>query len=198
MTELESALGRRSFALSQENRVLTVDDPTNARPREPLKELSVEEIAEFERARDSAKRNVSSITSTARERIEFLTGIGRIKANFTMDNICFHLQSLKSGELEEVLDTMIKMGETNEAKFNFELRRQTLARSLASVDSMSLSELIGSDDLEDKLMFIRSLDENLVDIMYKHYELNILKVSKERYAINTDKDIEEVVDGVKK
>jgi hypothetical protein len=224
MTDIESPLGRKSFpGTQQQGRVLTVDDPTvgggpsprhnlNIRPehfrqaqpqqqqpqRQPLRELSSEEIAGYEKAREEAYRQQNVVSKTARERIEYLTGIGRIKTNFEMDGISFHLQSLKSGELESVLDTIISQGETNEAKFNFEIRRQTLARSLTAVDDMSVEELIGSNTIEDKLELIKSLDENLVDYMYKHYEEYILKVSRTKYAINTDKDVAEVVEAVKK
>jgi len=219
MTDIESPLGKKSFPSPQrQGRVYTVDDPTadggspahNIRPehfrrvpeppqaRMPLRELTSEEMEEFERAREEAMRSCDTISKSARERIEFLTGIGRIKTSFTVDGITFHLQSLKSGELEDVLDTMIKLGETNEAKFTFELRRQTLARSLCAVDEMSIDELIGSNNIEDKIHLIRSLDENLVDYMYKNYEEYIQKVSKNKYAIKTEKDVEEVVEAVKK
>ncbi|KKN61314.1 hypothetical protein LCGC14_0523050 [marine sediment metagenome] len=214
MTDIESPLGKKSFPSNpQQGRMLTVDDPTagrrhnlNIRPehfsqeqqRQPLRELTNEEIAEFERAKAESQRNQNAISKTARERIEFLTGIGRIKTDFEMDGVTFHLQSLKDGELENVLDTMISMGDTNEAKFNFELRRQTLARSLASVDNMPIEELISSNDIDHKLDLIRAFDENLVDYMYKHYEEHILKASRNKYAIKTEKDVKEVVEAVKK
>ena len=63
---------------------------------------------------------------------------------------------------------------------------------------MPVEELIGSDDINQKLELIRSLDEILVAYMYKHYEEYILKVSKNKYAIKTEKDVEEVVEAVKK
>jgi hypothetical protein len=201
MTDIESQLGKKSFPSNPgQNRVLTVDDPTAAPApqRQPLRELTPEEVAEVERARAEAQRERNVVSKTVRERIEFLAGIGRIKTDFKMDGVTFHLQSLKDGELEDILDVMIAMGETNEAKFNFEIRRQTMARSLASIDGMSVEELIGSDAIESKLELIKSLDENLIDYMHKHYEEHVLKVSREKYAIKTQEDVEEVVEAVKK
>jgi hypothetical protein len=198
MTDIESPLGRKSFASAQ-NRVLTVDDPTEAQPeRRAIRELTDEEMAELARIRTESKRTQNVVSQNARERIEFLAGIGRIQTDFKMDGVTFHLQSLKSGELEDVLDTMMSSGIKNDAKFNFELRRHTLARSLVSIDNMAIQDILGSDNIADKLNLLKSLDENLIDYMYKHYEEHILKVSKTKYAIKTDEDVKEVVETVKK
>lgn len=217
MSEIESPLGKQSFPGNpQQGRMLTVDDPTaggspshnlNIRPehfrqaqpqRQPLRQLTQEEIAGYEQAKAEAHRNQDVVSKTSRERIEYLTGIGRIKTDFEMDGVVFYLQSLKDGQLEDVLNIMIDMAEVNQGKFNFELRRQTLARALYAVDGMPIADLIGSSEMDNKLGFIRELDGNLIDFMYKHYEENVLKVSKTKYAIKNEKDIKEVVETVKK
>jgi len=208
MTEIESSLGRKTFPSSQNQRaVYTVDDPTDMNtPQGRLnqamgnvrRELTDEEIAQFEQAKRVAAQAQQSVSHSVRERVEFLTGIGRIKTTFEMDGVKFHLQSLKSGELEEVLDLMMKLGDINEAKFTFEIRRNTLARSLYSIDNMTIAEVIGSKDMNDKLELVKSLDENLVSNMYKHYEQNIVQASRDKYAVKTDQDVEEVTEAVKK
>ena len=202
MTEIESPLGRTSFS-SKQGRVFTVDDPTDSevlpvKSKRPIRELTDEEMAELDRIRAETRQTQNVVSKNARERIEFLAGIGRIQTDFVMDGVTFHLQSLKSGELEDVLDAMMSSGIKNDAKFNFELRRHTLARSLVSIDNMLIKEIISSDDIGHKLDLLKSLDENLIDYMYKHYEEHILKVSKNKYAIKTDVDVKEVVDTVKK
>lgn len=221
MTDIESPLGKSSFPGNpQQGRMLTVDDPTaggvspqhnlNIRPEHfrqqdqdqpqqaPLRQLTPDEIAGYEQARAQAHRSQDIVDKTSRERIEYLSGIGRIKTDFEMDGVVFKLQSLKDGQLEDVLDVMLTMTELPQTKFNFALRRQTLARALAAVDNMPIRDIIGSDDVESKLEFLRELDENLINMMYKHYEENVLKVSKDKYAIKTEEDVVEVVEAVKK
>lgn len=212
MTEFESPLGRQSFKSGQ-RRVFTVNDPNQEQLRhnlnvrsehfqqveqeQPLMELTREEAERFEAARSEAYRSRNVVSQNARERIEFLTGIGRIKSNFELEGKMFCLQSLKSGEFEDVLEAMLQLGDTTQGKYNFEIRRQILARSLVSVDGLLIEEIIGSDELEAKLDLIRHLDENLVSFMYLHYEKEIAEKSK-KYLIKNQQDVEEVVEAIKK
>lgn len=221
MTEVESPLGKASFADPQpgQNRVLTVDDQSEmqAHPayhRRPTPQthqaqqaqqianltrpLTPEEMEEITRQRAEAQQVKSRVSQTARDRIEFLTQIGRIRNDFEIDGVKFSFQSLKSRELEEIHDLMVSLGTTTESKLNLEVRKHVLARSLYAVDDIPVKDIIGTDELEAKLDLIMTLDENLVDYMNKFYEEKIMKVGRDKYAIKSQEDMEELVDDVKK
>lgn len=234
MVDIESSLGRRSFAESSQKRVLTVDDPTQPRhnlrvtpeelqaqggfqrglPREMFenvpqmqpqqqqmrqmpRDLTEDEIAELNIRRQEALMS-SGVTKQARERFEYLTGKCRVEADLEVDGNTFHFQSLKSGELEEIFEVMLSTNLKSEHQIKYELRRQVLARSLIGIDNMSLHQAIGSSTIEENIDFIRNLDENLVTVMYRFYENNIVKVSKEKYDIKNEEDAREVAETVKK
>jgi hypothetical protein len=221
MTEVESPLGKASFTDPQQrqNRVLTVDDQSDmqAHPayhRRPgpqthqeqqaqqianlTRPLTPEEMEEITRKRAEAQHAKSRVSQTARDRIEFLTQIGRIRNEFEVDGVKFSFQSLKSRELEEIHDLMVSLGSTTESKLNLEVRKHVLARSLYAIDDIPVSDIIGTDELEAKLELIMTLDENLVDYMNKFYEEKIMKVGRDKYAIKSQEDMEELVEDVKK
>jgi hypothetical protein len=218
MTEIESPLGKASFAAPQQgqNRVYTVDDqseqqahPAYQRRSAPqqhqaqqvanlTRPLTPEELEEVTRKRAEAQQAKTRVSRTARDRIEFLTQIGRIRSEFEMDGVKFGLQSLKSRELEEIHDLMVSLGSTTESKLNLEVRKHVLARSLYAIDDIPVRDIIGSDELEAKLELIMTLDENLVDYMNKFYEEKIMKVGRDKYAIKSQEDMEELVEDVKK
>lgn len=214
MSEINDPLGRSSFSHGS-RRVMTVDDPSQEQAHPSYQSqavpspsqmqqqphyLSPEERQELQQRRQQANKQVSS---TVRQRIEYLSGIGRIRDEFEMEgpdgvNVKFHLQSLKSRELDDVHDFMVSLGkEITTTKFNFEVRKQILARSLWAVDEISIENVIGSDTMEDRLYFIDSLDENLVSYMFEFYEKNIMRKGK-KFAVKDEEDAKEVHEDIKK
>ena len=214
MAEFKSSLGNTSYT-DQPGRVLTVDDPREQSPLHPVyqdgppqmppqgaRPLTEEERAEFMRRRQEVQAQQSKVSPTTRQRMEYLTGIGRIRDNFVFQDeagkeVTFQLQSLKNQDLIEIHDIMVQLGEVTNAKFNMLLRNQLLARSLWAIDGILLEEIIGSNEFQSKLDLIASLDENLVEYMHKFYEEKISKVGQ-KYTPQTPEEVKELDEDLKK
>ncbi len=206
MTEIESPLGKQSYG-SASPRVLKVDDPTMnqsyqgqlPQQTQQPRELTESELRGLEQQRVQAHMMRERVSPQAKSRLEYLAGIGRIRDDFEVDGVKFSLQSLKSGALEEILDAAINLGENISAgKFNLEIRKQTLARSLYAIDNLPIEEVIGSNNFKDKLLLIEEFDENIVELMHKKYQKNIINVANKKFAIKDEKDAQEVIEDIKK
>jgi len=224
MTEIESSLGKTSSGSSGagRNRVLTVDDQSDQaqsfghntgyraqsmqrqgeaggyrRVEEPHV-MSPDELKEYEERRAEVVQRRERISPEAKERIMFLTGLGRIVDSVIVDDIKFTFQSLKGSEQNDVFEAIGEIGEMSALKMQFEIRFQTLARALTHIQDKLFAEVIESDHIEDKLSLIRDLDENVSDYLYKWYQKNIVSIGQDKYAIKTEEDAEEVADAIKK
>lgn len=225
MVEIESSLGKTSSGSggTERKRVLTVDDQSGPQPRsfghnpeyqaqstqrqgeasgyhrvDPRHVMDEKELKEYEERRTEAIRKQKRISPEAKERIEFLTGLGRIVDSVTVEDIKFTFQSLKGYEQNEVFDSLSKFDGISALKMQYEVRFHTLARALTHIQGKSFAEVIESDDIEDKLNVIRAMDENLLDHLYKWYQKNIISVGQDKYAIKTSQDVKEVAEAIKK
>jgi len=229
MTEFKSPLGNHTFSTEPGQRVLTVDDPTQQPGVHPAynqeqpqhynrrvlpseeneqslknlqRELTPEEIEELKRQRQA---KASTVPKGVKERIAYLTGIGRIRDSVKVEDengreVEFSLQSLKDGELEEISEVMnlLSQREMSDAKKTLELRRQILARSLWAIDGIKVGDLINSNEVSDRVSLIRNLDENLVALLQSFYEQKIMKKGRKTYAIKSEEDLEALNENLKK
>lgn len=160
-------------------------------------------MEELSKKRAEAIENSNKISRGGRSRVEYLLGIGRIKATDEIDGVKFELQSLKEKEVAQVWDNVVAFKEETNLKFQFELRIETLARALLSIDGMHIDMVLALDKndedyVDNKIAFLREMDENVVDRLYSFYQRNIVDVGKKKYAIKTEEDVKEVLDAVKK
>ena len=211
MTEIKSSLGQ-TFSGSKPGRVLTVED--ESQPKRPIRSfdegparrvhnyqertLDEEEIKENERRRAEALEMKKRVSPEAKERIIFLTELGRIKKSVEVEGLKFTLQSLKGFEQSEVFDSLSQFVEMSALRMQYEVRFQTLARAISHIQDKPFSEVIESNDIADKLELVRNLDENVSDHLYKWYQKNIVEFSQEKYAIKDEEDVKEVAESVKK
>ena len=204
MPDFNSPLGRRQFASSGQ-RVLTVDDSTlNAKTlsnqareiqeeqRFSSKSEDVEAIQAARRAAVTAARRISPV---AKERIEILAGLGRCRDKVEFEGVSFSIQSLKSGEMRDIV--RISNSAMNASDSYFEARLQTLARAIYEIDDQPLSVVLGSDKLEDVVAWLEDMDENLVEFIHNHY-LDMVKKNKSKFVIKDEKDAAEVAEEIKK
>jgi hypothetical protein len=225
MAEIESSLGKTSSGTggAGRKRVLTVDDQSTPQPQsfghnpaylaesvqrqgegggyrrvDPRQAMGPEELKEYEERRAEAVQKQKRISPEAKERIEFLTGLGRIVDSVTVEEIEFTFQSLKGKEQNEVFEALSQFGEMSALRMQYEVRFHTLARALTHIQGRSFEEVIESDDIEDKLEVIRAMDENLSDHLYKWYQKNIIATGQEKYAIKSPEDVKEVTEAIKK
>lgn len=149
---------------------------------------------EFKVARE-AKQGKQRISEGARHRIEMLVGMTRTMREVVLGENTFVLQSLKSKETRESL--LVASTFDGTIQVSWEVRKQYLARSLIKVAGIDINQFVGSDLLEARLEFIDNLDEALLERLYNEYLL-LTKDAKEKYAIKTEKDAEEVAEDLKK
>lgn len=210
MTEIESPLGKKIYSsTAPQRRVLMVpeEDPSLTQggtfqhppqQRQAGVKMSMEEMEELEQMRNQTIDRQTRVSPEARNRLEFLSGIGRMEESVTVENVKFTLQSIKSGEQEEVFEVVSDLGNVSAIKLQFEIRAQTLARAIFAIDDQPLGIVIGSLNIADKVAATRQLDENVADYLYKWYQEHIVKKAQDKYAVKTEEDAQEVIEAIKK
>ena len=210
MTEIDSPLGRKVYSsTAPQRRVLTVpeEDPsltqggTFQQPpqqRQAGGKMSMEEMEDVERIRNQVVERQTRVSPEARNRLEFLSGIGRMEESIMIEKTKFTMQSIKSGEQEDVFEVVSELKNASAIKLQFEIRAQTLARSIYAIDDQPFGVVIGSNYMEDKVTATRQFDENVADYLYKWYQENIVKKAQDKYAVKTEEDAQEVIEAIKK
>lgn len=204
MPDFNSPLGRRAFAAVGQQRVLTVPDEDQkalyAQPKEVLSqdeeqyatERDIEAIQASRKARVAASKKIGS---GAKERIEFLTGLGRGYDVVDFEGVSFSIRSLKDKEMREVV--RISNTALDATDSFFEARIQTLARSIYEIDEQPISLVLGSNKLEDIVAWVEEMDESLVEFIHDHY-LDMVKKNRIKFAIKDENDAKEVAEEIKK
>lgn len=169
----------------------------------PIEDLiSEEELAELaqnreqlQQARKASVQLKNKIPEGIKRRLEILTGIGRLMEDVEVDGVTFSLRSLKPYESEDVIKSIV--GFDYQALQAFELRAQTLARSLYGIDGQKIELVIDDDTLDGKVNFIKNvLEESLVNYLWAKYQ-EILDKNKKKFN-DMGKTEEEVIENVKK
>jgi hypothetical protein len=203
MAEIESPIGKTTFSSGPQNqKVFTVEDSSGQAqgPGPQAASVSPGEQVDYEalrRRKIEELRAAQNISFNSKQRVEILTGIGRNTKDFSFENVQFSLRTLKSRELRQVL---LDVSHLQDVTLTFELRANTLARSLYLIDGHDINDVIGSSSMKDKVNFIHELEENVVDILYKQYLL-LVEETEEKYGLKDNSSKEEVaeaVDSVKK
>ena len=150
---------------------------------------------DVKRSREDKIRGHNRLNEGAKRRIDMLVGITRGTRTAEIEGNVYSFKTLKSREMREVWMACAEFDGT--VQFPFELRRQLLARSLTQIAGVETAQFIGSDSLDDKLLFIDDADDTLLVRLYDEY-LIMVKETKDRYAIKTEADVKEVVEDLKK
>jgi hypothetical protein len=187
MSEINSPLGRRSIA-STPRKILTVPDES-----QPL--LEEEKIQQVQQQRRELLEASKRPSAGARERIQFLTGLGRSEKVVYVGGCTFTLQSLKSAQIREVLKqtSMQQIG----TDVGFAAREFTLAFSLKEIDGTAIALAIGDDSIEGRLKVLDEMDEELIDFLYKNY-LEMMSEHKKKFVVETVAEAKEVAEELKK
>lgn len=220
MTTYESPLGKKRIA-SQPMREFSVPDESGyeeqinqpaPRTRHHLPNIderamanfqsslpSEQELAVVERemqeARQIKKAGRERLSEGAKRRIDMLLGMTRGVRECTIGDTTFVLQTLKGKEMREAI--MFASAFDGTVQSPFEIRKQLLARSLSHVGGIEIEQFIGSNNFEDKLLFVEEIDDVLSNRLYDEY-LILAKESKDKYAIKTEAEIKEVIADLKK
>ena len=209
MVEIESQLGKKVYSASSgDRRVLTVseEDPVMqqqsfqqpSQSREGPIRMTLDEMQEIEEMRNKSRDMQTRVSPEARNILEFLSGIGRMEESVVIETTKFTLQSIKSGEQEEVFEVIADLGNVSTIKLQFEIRAQTLARALYAIDDQPFGLVIGSNYMKDRVAATRQFDENVADYLYKWYQEHIVKKAQDKYGVKTEEDAQEVIESIKK
>lgn len=187
--KIESPLGNMTYARSAGSKVLTVDDPTDL-------EYSYEEqkLKELEQLRKNKKESLHKAPEGAKQRLDYLLGISRLGEDVEVDNVVFSIRSLKAKETQEVIESVVS-AQVNAVQA-FEMRAHTMARSIYKIDGQDLGLVIGSNDIEDKVNFVKELDESLLNYLYERYT-KMLQLNNKKFG-DLGKDEQEAVENIKK
>lgn len=151
--------------------------------------------ARMRQARQAKASGHTPITPQAKERIEYLAGIGRLTRDVPVGGVIFTLRTLKAKENREAI---LAASQVSRVETLFEGRRQQLARSITKIDGIEIDYVLGTQDLQARLDYIEeALDENVVNYLYEQYAaLNDEAV--EKYGLRTEQQVKQVVEEVKK
>jgi hypothetical protein len=210
MAEYDSPLGRkkvsgsgmREFNVPDEskyempdmNAIQNFTSRMQQNSEENSEELSFAE-QEIRAAREARRTGKERLNDGAKRRIEMLLGMTRLNRSCELDGNEYVLQTLKSKDLREVYTVASEFDGT--INFPYEVRRQTIARSLIHVGGLDIEQFVGSTSLESKLSFIDELPEALLQRLFDEYQL-LVKESDNKYSIKTEEDAKELVEDLKK
>ena len=193
MQEINSPLGRKvisSGTSSPPRQMFSIPDEEQKQVQ-----LTPEQFAEFQSKKIETKQISKKPTTEAKLRIEILTGIGRLQSDVIIGENKFSLQSLKSGEMREIIKSISNITSGTDA--SYELRTQVLAKSLYAIDDKPTDLVIGAVSLEDTMHFINDLQESVVNKLYKGYT-TMIEDNEDKMVVSTVEQAKEVSEEVKK
>ncbi len=204
MPEIKSPLGTRTYPVAQKQ-VFSVPDesasmfeiPDNVTTNLPQNavQLTPEQFNEFQTKKQALRISSQKTSSEARQRVELLTGIGRLETSVEVGGHKFTLQSLKAREMREVVKCAAKIEAV--ADQIFELRLQTLARSIIQIDHQPFDLILGASNIETKLVFIDECEDHIINYLYAAYS-EMIKQNENKLNIKSAEEAQEVVNEIKK
>jgi hypothetical protein len=221
MPSYESPLGKRKIS-AQPMREFDVPDESES-PRQfdvdaaiksgGMRQLNMDEIANFQvrasqaeddpgtvereikAAKEARRRGIERLSEGPRRRIEMLIGMVRSTKTVTIEDNSYVFQTLKSKEMREAILEASKFDGTVQSPF--EVRKQLLARSIVQIGGIDIDNFIGSNSLDDKLLFIDELDDILLNRLYSEY-VALTKEARDKYSVKNEEEVKEVVGDLKK
>lgn len=198
MPSYESPLGKKSFGGSS-MREFDVPDESNLDSskfqNDFQEEISEQEMKELKVARQAKLSGKERLNDGAKRRIEMLIGMSRVTRECELDGNTYLFQSLKSKDMRDIYSESAEFDGT--IHFAYEIRRQTIARSLSQVGGIDINQFLSSNSFESRLMFLDELPESLLQRLFIEYR-ELEKEANEKYSIKTEEDAKEVVEDLKK
>lgn len=161
--------------------------------------LEVEDISTYEKqvqeARAAKVSGKERLSPAAVQRIKLLCNMTRVQKEVIINGQKFVLQTLKGKEQREVW--MAAAEYENTVEFPFELRKQSLARSLIQIADTDVEFFLSSNDLGARLDMIEELPEEVLNELYLAFN-ELVSETKKQFSIKSEADAAEVVEELKK
>jgi hypothetical protein len=130
-------------------------------------------------------------------RLEVIIGMTRLVREVKFKNVKFLIATLKSKEHRDMILNVINDDLKTSAEQSYSIRRHTLSRAIQEINGMPINVALGSNNFEDRLLFIDELDESIVQKLFLEYES-----MREEHVNSIDKDLgktsQEVAESIKK
>jgi hypothetical protein len=198
-TILNSPLGSRKISDSQ-LKEFQVPDESGAsiggmsQEQDDIR-ASLEYEKEYRMAKEIRRTGRERLNEGARRRIEMLIGMTRTTHAVKIGENEYVFQSLQAKEMRAALIAAAEFDGTIQSPF--EIRKQLLARSLTHIAGIEIEQFLGTDQFNDRLLFIEELDEALLNRLYAEY-LKMAEEARDKFALKSDEDAKEVIDNLKK
>ncbi len=193
MAKINSPIGSRSYQSGMKEFV--IDDETEGTVPSHEERQEVDYRSHLHQRQEKALHQQEKISDGAKKRIEILCGMTQLSKDVQVGDVSFSIKTLKNKDNRQSLSSAMKYDGTVE--FPFEIRKQILARSIASVSGVEINMFLADDSLQAKLNFIDELDDFVAERLYQEY-LNLNKEIKEKFSIRTQDDIAEMAEDLKK
>lgn len=197
MANISSPLGSQNFD-SPPQRRLVIDDAEQGQLMPSASTMSPSELERMAReARESRRKEDSTISPAIKKRIDILSGLGRGSVDVDVDGVVFSMRTLKSHELQEAIRVISVI--ENGIDSSFEARNQILARSVYKIDGQDIELILGSADIATKLTMIRELENAVTVYLHDHY-LQLSKENSEKFKIfsSDEREVKEAVQDLTK
>jgi len=200
---VQSSLGRIDLGEVKEQGVLMVDDPEDREQEQPVTrqwnagpEPDINDVEQqIEQARAQRHASKQRATKAAMQRLEVLVGIGRLTKDVVIDNITFSLRSLKSREIQNVMEKAVA-AQTNIGEA-IAIRNNTLGYAVYQIDGQPLSVYVQSKKIEDAVDLIGELEESVVLQLWDQYS-DMLSAHNDNLPKDLGKTADEQIDNIKK
>lgn len=170
--------------------------PLEQNYQDDFEEPSIEDMErQVAFARNQKKETESRASKSSVQRLEILTGIGRLVCKETIENVEFHLRSLKSREMKKVLE-IAALEKTNIGEVMI-IRNYTLAFSLFKIDNDPIERYINSYDFSDKVALIDEFEESVISRLWNKYR-EMISDHKDNIKNDLGEDPETIINTVKK
>lgn len=159
---------------------------SRAQSPEELDQLE-KEVALARRAKVAGKERLSSV---AKQRIEILLETSRGVRDVDLDGNVFVLRTIRGKEQRAAFMAASEYDGTVQSPF--EIRKQLLARSIASVAGTDIDLFLNDTSIDAKLAFVEELEETMLVKLYDEY-LDLVRETQGKYFPKTEAEVKEVV-----
>ncbi len=151
-------------------------------------------------------------TSNARDRIAFLTGIGKNTLDVEIEyagpdgnslKSVFTLRTLKGREMKRLAMKIREVQESDSGDGTFQVRALALGQALSSIDGANIDMVLGIEGRDEqqrlavRMAFVEEIDEHVASYVYARFN-QMTSDAVQKYSIKTEEDVEEVAEAIKK
>jgi hypothetical protein len=213
--EINSALGRRQFAMKQKQ-VLSVPDESQEEdldvsmpnefsamstefdnfeiPTEPIKKKPVQKISEesMRSFKASAEQKHGKLPDHIKNRLQILLRLKKNVAEVEIEGITFTLQTLSQREYQDIWDKILKNPPENQVSLSMEMKLGKLAKAITHIDGQDAAMVLGTSDIGELIDIYKEFQSEVIDILDTEYK----KISE----VQTVKpsEVQEVSEQIKK